>query len=113
MMVLAESPHLLKPHNICPLTRRPTLPFTFNPLWGSLGILDIMDCWDWISWTCWTTHCGRRTIGSWGRPPIHSHSGSQGFTEASHHLPYSAFHYLNWGGGEPVYTSHQSPFSQK
>ena len=45
-----------------------------------------------------------KPIGSWGRPPIHSYSGSQGFTEAFHHhlLPYSAFHYLNWGGGRSV-----------
>ena len=45
-----------------------------------------------------------KLIGSWGRPPIHSYSGSQGFTEAFHHhlLPYSAFHYLNWGGGRSV-----------
>ena len=66
--------------------------------------LDIMAPKGRTSWICWTPHCRDGAIASLGTT---SHSLPAllpeccgGFSPSL--LPYSAFHYLNWGGGRSL-----------
>ena len=68
------------------------------------GTLDIMAPRGRTSWICWTPHCRDGAIASLGTT---SHSLPAllpeccgGFSPPL--LPYSAFHYLNWGGGRSL-----------